>query len=782
MNAALAVSEHAFEPVSVADLLADPHAVRVRLQAANNLPSHMLSRALATATEKTNQSRHARAGDVFGIAAHRRWVNAPVKSEACVALAFFQRHLPIEHMTYAINPQAIVSLAQQIPPVPSALLDQLSQAFNAPPIGDRSFQPLPAAQASTSVADSPKQNWNALPTSQAHSDQASFPATSSATTQPGLSAPESLPPSVSTSFADTRSTDFCNMPSNKATALLQPRPFAGEGSADNVQTPGKGDDTVYPTNTPADISARPSPQNLSTRTSSSDADNGLSFPTNSIKLVSGGRAACGACNKIVKRISLLQHTKHGQGCRGVALTEQEYAAIKKITSSARAAYMRKYREPKMPTVLPSKEHAFPTLPTSSRETATQLNVPAYSNGAHNLSPKASSPNSFIMSRGSVERPEVPRSGMPLSTCMQPTLSMEPLKADVYGVTDGSDLLMSSATLHTVNSTTDRRTTWDNRPPLPPMPRDSGRELAQGHRMDTRGRDYSHFADQSVSDGERMSKQTAPGAFATSRVACQSANCFGVPNINGGPFMDGHVSPENTHLRRAGRRRERLPCDPVWPRIYGNAHFEASTPVSISNSVAEGGNHFTVGGHVYGVDPQLAGPGAAAFVEGSIGREDSHEKLQSLSSRFPDCSLHRPKTALQCGRTTEQSDDMPMLDVSRVNSMSHTTTESSTSPQSIVGMTESRRRPRKYRTLGSLMLSNSSSAHTDSMSKVGATKYIDKHRFSRARADWPDSRQWSNLSAAEVAVAVRAHAEHSRRSGHPIVCRMPSDLSSVYISF
>jgi hypothetical protein len=64
-----------------------------------------------------------------------------------------------------------------------------------------------------------------------------------------------------------------------------------------------------------------------------------------IKLLPGERAICNVCEKIVKRISLLQHTKHGQGCRGAPLTAGEFRAIKRVTSAARAAYMRKYREP-----------------------------------------------------------------------------------------------------------------------------------------------------------------------------------------------------------------------------------------------------------------------------------------------------------------------------------------------------------------------------------------------------------------------------------------------------
>jgi hypothetical protein len=50
--------------------------------------------------------------------------------------------------------------------------------------------------------------------------------------------------------------------------------------------------------------------------------------------------------------------------------------------------------------------------------------------------------------------------------------------------------------------------------------------------------------------------------------------------------------------------------------------------------------------------------------------------------------------------------------------------------------------------------------------------------SRVKDDWPDSRQWLEMSVEEVASAVRAHAERARQSGAPIEVQMSKDLAAV----
>jgi hypothetical protein len=509
-NAALAVSEHAFEPVSVAELLADAAAIRVRLQAASGLPSHMVSRALVAATERTNCSCVARPGEVFGIAAHRRWVNSPLKSEACVALAYAQRHMPTEEMTYAINPQAVASLSFQVPPIPALLLAQLSAVFDPSSTNNINLaipaSGLAATPASTAVAlantdpievaqapghasasaraptqlNGPVSVLSSAPASAA-TLQMSSPRRQRPEAAPTVSAVAALSAAVSAahghesaSFADaaiipedmkideplaqarapaqqhgqdqSRADEQANVHENSVVlaqphAQIQPlaqsqlkpqspmlsteagcttpashyrsprqlhqarvhgqnqgrvgqqsrvlstppedqrqqqqlqqpnqpqhnkhsnqttgfQPEAGRTTTCDSPQPGQAAPAALSLAekeagvVSAQLATREQPakphmteqQALAAQTAA--AESRFAFSAQSITLLSDGRATCNACQKVVKRISLLQHTKHGQGCRGVALGEEEFAAIKRVTSAARAAYMRKYREPK----------------------------------------------------------------------------------------------------------------------------------------------------------------------------------------------------------------------------------------------------------------------------------------------------------------------------------------------------------------------------------------------------------------------------------------------------
>jgi hypothetical protein len=416
VNAAMAVSEHTFPPSSFAELLANPPAVRVRLQAACGLPSHMLSRALSAATDRTNKSLTAGKGDFFGVAAHRRWVSNPLKSEACVALAYAQRNMPLEEMTYAINPQAIARLRLHQPSLSEALLNQLedvSRDTSSSWLNKASDSRLPGASteipawtnknilepSAIPARDSGRslyyQDLDNIPMGMPHKrlsatqDQQKMSldfAASHPKPDVAIRRKYSLPssrtaawkgvlPSNSDSLGQVRGGEYAppiqsgteSIPMNISRAGYNDSPFSGQLNTTAEQhwvlrngklcgvapravprpdLDGNEGNTLHSQSIPfIPIQIDPS-LSLDHRAMQEDLDHQFEYSGNSIKLLSDGRATCCACNKIVKRISLLQHTKHGQGCRGVPLTAQEFEAIKKVTGTARAAYMRKYREPK----------------------------------------------------------------------------------------------------------------------------------------------------------------------------------------------------------------------------------------------------------------------------------------------------------------------------------------------------------------------------------------------------------------------------------------------------